>query len=165
MPGISALKSHPMRAAILLVGTIAIVVVVVAVAFFQETAPRPYVSGPGDIAIQGFDTVAYFVDNRAVKGSGAFTHPWREATWQFVSAENRDLFATEPDRYAPQFGGFCSLGVGMDMFVHADPESWTIVDGKLYMQYNSDARDKWRADIESNLAKAEEVWSERSRKF
>ena len=165
MPKFSALKPNPKQAAILLAGVIAIVVVVVAAVFVQERAPTSYVSGPDDLAIQGYDTVAYFVENRAVTGNRAFTHSWHEATWQFASAENRDMFVAEPHRYAPQFGGFCSLGAGMGKLVHADPETWTIVSGKLYLQFNSEARDEWRQDIGGNMAKAEGAWSELNRKL
>lgn len=58
------------------------------------------------IAIHGYDTVAYHTENRAVKGKKEFSYEWNDAEWHFASAENRDLFAADPDRYAPQYGGF-----------------------------------------------------------
>ncbi len=58
------------------------------------------------VAIKGYDTVAYFTEGRAVKGKSEFSHSWNEATWHFASADNRDLFAADPDRYAPQYGGY-----------------------------------------------------------
>ena len=107
----------------------------------------------------------FFVEDRAVKGDSEFTHSWQNATWQFANDENRNLFAAEPHRYAPQFGGFCSMGVSEGLTVHADPEAWTIVNGNLYMQYDSDARVEWREDLEGNLAKAEAAWLELGRKL
>lgn len=58
------------------------------------------------VAIKGYDTVAYFIEGRAVKGSKDFEHRWQGATWRFASAANRDTFAANPVRYAPQYGGF-----------------------------------------------------------
>ena len=58
------------------------------------------------IAIHGYDTVAYHTENRAVKGKSEFSYEWNDAEWHFASAENRDLFAADPDRYAPQYGGY-----------------------------------------------------------
>lgn len=94
-----------------------------------------------NVAIKGYDPVAYFTQNRAVKGSSKFTYTWNKANWHFSSPENRDLFAKNPDRYAPQFEGYCASGMSMGKLIEADPEEWTIVDGKLYMNYNRSFRD------------------------
>lgn len=99
-------------------------------------ADQPVNTGPfGDVAIKGYDTVAYFTEGRAVKGSSDFAHDWLGTPWHFHSAENRDLFRADPARYAPQYGGYCALGVGLGTHAseNIDPvNSWRIIDGKLY---------------------------------
>jgi YHS domain-containing protein len=88
----------------------------------------------GTAAILGYDPVAYFTDGRATKGSPEFTKEWLGATWYFASVEHRDAFASEPIRYAPQYGGFCALGTVLEeASANIDPEAWRIVDGKLYL--------------------------------
>lgn len=111
------------------------------------------------IAIKGFDTVAYFTEGKAMSGSPEFTYTWHDAQWQFASANNRDLFAADPEHYAPQFGGFCSNALTMGKVVTANPEQWTIVDGKLYIKYNSSARDQWRNNQAAKIEKANENWA------
>src|SRR5215204_3697773 len=76
------------------------------------------------LAILGYDTVAYFTDGRPVKGSPEFEYVWQDARWRFASAEHRRLFASEPDRYAPQFGGFYMGSVGLGRLSPIDPEAW-----------------------------------------
>ena len=110
------------------------------------------------LAILGYDTVAYFTDGRPVKGSPDFEYVWQDARWQFASAEHRTLFATEPDRYAPQFGGFCTGGVALGRLAPIDPEAWLIVDGRLYLHYNKEGRDETAADPKADIAVAAEKW-------
>jgi hypothetical protein len=89
----------------------------------------------GDVAIKGYDPVAYFTDGKAVRGSEAISYEWLGATWRFSSDEHRRLFSASPASYAPQYGGLCAEGVAADgeATVNIDPESWKIIDGKLYL--------------------------------
>ena len=112
------------------------------------------------IAIKGYDPVAYFTDGRATKGKSEYSYTWNDAIWYFSKPENRDLFATNPDRYAPQFGGHCANGLSKGKLVAADPEQWTIVDGKLYLKFNRTARNSWRQDKTARITKAEKNWAE-----
>jgi hypothetical protein len=111
-----------------------------------------------DLAIRGYDTVAYFTDGRPVEGSPEFEHVWQEARWRFASAEHRALFAGDPDRYAPQFGGFCTGGMGLGQLSPIDPEAWVIVEGRLYLHYDKEGRDETAADPEADIAAAAERW-------
>ena len=111
-----------------------------------------------DLAILGYDTVAYFTDGQPVKGSPDFEYVWQDARWRFASAEHRTLFATEPDRYAPQFGGFCTGGVALGRLAPIDPEAWLIVDGRLYLHYDKEGRDETAADPKADIAVAAERW-------
>ena len=100
----------------------------------------------GGVGLKGHDPVAYFEQGRAVKGSPQFTSEWMGATWQFSSAANRDLFAKEPHKYAPQFGGYCAWAVGHGYTANIDPEAWRIVDGKLYLNYSKSVQKMWEQD-------------------
>jgi hypothetical protein len=111
------------------------------------------------VAIKGYDTVAYFTEGKAIKGNPEFTYTWHDAQWQFANAHRRDLFAADPERYAPQFGGFCSNALTVGKVVAADPEQWTIVDGKLYIKYNSSSRDRWRDNKAAKIEQANETWA------
>jgi len=113
-----------------------------------------------NIAIKGYDTVAYFTEGRAIKGNSKYSYKWEEVDWQFSSQQNRDLFAEAPVKYAPQFGGHCANGMSKGVVAGADPTQWTIVDGKLFLKYNLKARDHWRDNKTVMIAKAEENWAE-----
>jgi hypothetical protein len=115
----------------------------------------------GGVAIEGYDTVAYFTEGEALKGSEAFAYDWLGATWLFASAEHRDLFAADPVTYAPQYGGHCALGTAFgESTANIDPEAWTIVDGKLYLQYSKGGREQWERDRAARIAAADQKWPE-----
>lgn len=111
------------------------------------------------VAIKGYDPVAYFTDGKPAKGDAKFSHEWNGATWHFASAEHRDLFKASPDKYAPQFGGYCAWAVSQNYTANSDPENaWKIVNGKLYLNYNRDVQKKWEDDVPGNIAKGETNW-------
>ena len=97
-------------------------------------------------ALKGHDPVAYFEQGRAIKGSPQFTFDWMGAAWHFSSAGNRDLFSKDPQKYAPQFGGYCAWAVGHGYTATIDPEAWRIVDGKLYLNYSKSVQKMWEQD-------------------
>ena len=111
-----------------------------------------------DVAIKGYDTVAYFKDGKALKGSASFTFPWHGMTWHFSSKENRDLFAGSPEKYAPQYDGWCAWAMTESRLAVTDPEVWKIVDGKLYLNCSREAYEKWSRDIPGNIKKADMNW-------
>ena len=112
----------------------------------------------GDVAIKGYDPVAYFTENKAVEGSPEFTYRWLGATWQFASAEHRDAFAREPEKYAPQFGGYCAWAVSHGYTAKGDPNAWKVVDDKLYLNYNQDVKTKWEQDVPGYISRGDENW-------
>jgi hypothetical protein len=109
-------------------------------------------------AIRGYDPVAYFTQSRPVKGSREFTHRWNGATWRFASAENRDRFAAEPEKYAPQYGGYCAYGVASGYAVKIEPDAWSVVDGRLYLNYDRGVQKSWQADVPGYIRKADANW-------
>jgi len=112
----------------------------------------------GGVAIGGTDPVAYFTEGRPVAGSARFEHEWRGATWRFASAEHRDLFARDPERYAPQYGGYCAWAVSRGYTADIDPEAWRIVEGRLYLNYDREVQARWAEDAPGNIRKANENW-------
>ncbi|MEM7049559.1 MAG: YHS domain-containing (seleno)protein [Acidobacteriota bacterium] len=117
-----------------------------------------YTARFSDVAIRGYDTVAYFSEGKPVKGSDDFVHSWKGAEWRFASAENRDLFAANPDEYAPQYGGYCAYAVSQNSTAGIDPDAWSIVDGKLYLNYNAKIQKQWEANRAEFISLADENW-------
>ena len=113
-----------------------------------------------DIAIGGYDTVAYFTENRALEGSSKYTATYKNAIYQFNSAANRDAFRANPEKYAPQFGGFCAMGVALERKFDVDPTAFKIVKNKLYLNLNSDVQKKWSEDINGNVKTAHGNWND-----
>ena len=112
----------------------------------------------GSKAVKGYDVVAYFTDGKPVKGVKQFTYEWKGATWFFANAENLAEFMNNPEKYAPQYGGYCAWAVSQGSTADIDPEAWKIVDGKLYLNYDADIQTKWSADIPGNIQKADANW-------
>lgn len=110
------------------------------------------------VAIRGYDPVAYFTEQKPVQGSSAYTSEYRGSVFQFASAANRDAFATHPERYAPQYGGFCAYGMAKGYKATTVPEAFTIVEGKLYLNYSLNVRTRWQEDVPGHIANADENW-------
>lgn len=111
-----------------------------------------------DAAIKMYDTVAYFKESKAVKGNESFAYQWHGMTWYFSTKEHRDLFATSPEKYAPQYDGYCAWAMSEGRKAITDPEVWKIVNGKLYLNCSMSAYEKWIRDIPGNVEKADAHW-------
>ena len=107
---------------------------------------------------RGYDVVAYFTQAKPVEGKRSFTHNWNDAEWRFASAANRDLFAANPEKYAPQYGGWCAWAVSQGYTASIDPEAWRIVDGKLYLNYSKSVQSQWVQDVPGNITKGDRNW-------
>ncbi|MEM7440236.1 MAG: YHS domain-containing (seleno)protein [Pseudomonadota bacterium] len=112
----------------------------------------------GGVAIDGTDTVAYFTQGKPVAGSKAHAVKWNGSTWLFSSAENKAKFIANPAKYAPKYGGYCAFAMSKGYVAPTEPEAWTIVDGKLYLNFNLDVRRRWSKNIPTNIAKADGFW-------
>ncbi len=110
------------------------------------------------VAVGGYDPVAYFTQGKPVKGSKDVTASYEGATWRFASAEDRAAFQAEPAKYAPQYGGYCAYAVSQGHTAKAEPDAWTIHDGKLYLNYDRNVQAKWEKDIPGYIAKADANW-------
>ncbi|MHB8139558.1 MAG: YHS domain-containing (seleno)protein [Smithellaceae bacterium] len=112
-----------------------------------------------DSAIKRYDAVSYFITGEPVKGSASYTYKWHDMIWYFSTKENRDLFAASPDKFTPQYDGYCAWAMSEDRRAHTDPEIWQIVDGKLYLNCSRSAHEKWSRDIPGNIRKADANWT------
>lgn len=110
------------------------------------------------LALKGYDPVAFFTDNRPVKGTAQFESNYRGATYQFATAEHKAAFDANPAKYEPQFGGFCAYAVSRGYTASIDPDAFQIVDGRLLLQYSKGARDKFNKDTHGNLKLADQNW-------
>jgi len=107
------------------------------------------------IAIRGYDTVAYFTQGKPVKGDKAISTDWNGAMWLFSSQEHKNLFLAQPEKYAPQYGGYCAYGVANDYLVKIEPEQWQIVDDQLYLNFSKDIQARWAKDISGYIKRAD----------
>ena len=110
-------------------------------------------------AANGYDVVAYFKEGKPVEGKKTFLYQWNNAYWLFSTKQNLDSFSHRPEKYAPQFGGYCAYGVSEGHKASTQPDAWTIVDNKLYLNYNKDVRDLWKKDMNERIKKAEQNWT------
>ncbi len=160
----SPLTSRP---AYFLYGAIVIVVAVMAGAMFVSpllSAKKEFAAINVDsenVAIYGYDTVAYFTEGKPVQGKDEFEQVWEDARWKFSSATNRELFKANPERYAPQFGGYCAGGLAVGEYANGDPNLFTIVDGKLYLIKNKGYQTVWRQGPEAAIHFGEYNWANR----
>jgi len=123
----------------------------------QSEVPAVYQDN-NKIAVSGYDVVAYFTKGRPVKGLETISARHDGAIWYFSTTEHRDLFVAQPLRYAPQFGGYCAYAVSQGAVATTVPEAWSIVDGKLYLNYSLGVRGRWETDKASYISQASRNW-------
>ena len=109
-------------------------------------------------AIGGFDAVAYFTEGAPKEGDARYTHEWNGATWRFASPENRELFKAEPERYAPQYGGYCAFAMSSGGFSPGDAKRWRVEGGKLYLNANIFAQTLWENNVPGRVRDADGHW-------
>jgi YHS domain-containing protein len=110
------------------------------------------------VAVGGYDPVAYFTERKPVSGKADITFSWKGATWRFVSAQNRDAFKADPEKYAPQYGGYCAFAVSQGATAKGDPKVWTVVDGKLYLNLSASVQKTWEKDVPGYIKSADKNW-------
>ena len=121
-------------------------------------AGKPAVFSTDDGAIRGYDPVAYFTAGAPARGSDEYTAEWQGATYHFANAGNQARFQQNPAAYAPQYGGYCAYAVSQGATASTDPEAWTIVDGKLYLNYSKSVQKRWKTDIPGHIQAANVNW-------
>jgi len=116
------------------------------------------VSGASNIAVGGYDTVAFFTDKKPINGDPGISAAFQGATYIFASKEHKELFAAAPEKYAPQCGGYCAYGVSVGALFPVDISTWQVRDGKLYLNLNKSILKKFNAEFAVNVAKADKNW-------
>lgn len=109
-------------------------------------------------AIGGYDAVAYFTEGKPVKGLDEFSVTWKNVKWLFAGKQNADLFLADPEKYAPRYGGYCAYGCSRGYKAKTSPDAWTIVNGKLYLNYDTDVKAIWNRDQQGYIQKADASW-------
>ncbi len=111
-----------------------------------------------ELGLKGYDAVAYFDEGEPTAGKSRFSHTYKGVTYRFVSATNRDKFAKSPEKYAPQYGGFCAFGASVGLKLEVDPEAFDIVDGKLYLNNSAQIQDMWLQNPEGRIKAGDANW-------
>jgi YHS domain-containing protein len=131
---------------------LSLVAMLLSVSLFAQTTS--YTNADG-IAIKGYDPVAYFTEQKAVEGKKDFFYDWSGVKWLFSTQAHLDTFKMKPQKFVPQYGGFCAYGTSENHLSPTDPNAWTIVEGKLYLNYNKEVKRLWSKDIPERIKKAD----------
>src|SRR5277367_749453 len=139
---------------------LSLIVATLALPVFAQIASKTLVNvNDSGVAIQGYDPVAFFTDNKPVKGDQKFLVKHDGAIYFFATKEHKDLFKENAAKYEPEYGGYCAYGVSKNKLVEIDVDAFQIVDGKLLLQYSKGIRDDFNEDTKGNLAKADANWT------
>ncbi len=110
------------------------------------------------LAIYGYDPVAYFTQSKPVKGNNTFVVEHQGTKWAFSSAANMQAFSANPEKYLPQYGGYCAFAASKNKIAKIDPNAWSIKNGKLYLNYNDKIRSRWLKDVDRMIVKGDRNW-------
>lgn len=138
---------------------------ITAILALAALAPLPALAGKAEIytglvsgtGAGGYDVVSYQT-GAPVEGKSEFSTSWKGAEWRFASAANRDAFSAAPEKYAPQFGGYCAWAVSQGYTAKGDPQAWSVVGGKLYLNYSQSVKATWAKDIPGNISTGNANW-------
>jgi enamine deaminase RidA (YjgF/YER057c/UK114 family) len=114
------------------------------------------------LSISGYDPVAYFTDGKPVQGKSEFEYLWHKLRWRFADGAHREMFIKDPNRYAPQYDGYCAMGAAAGESAHkdtVDPEAWAIVDGKLYLTHVRQTMEAWRQNPAGYIKRGDDNWT------
>ena len=121
-------------------------------------AQKAAVFTPVEGAIHGYDPVAYFKEGKPMKGDTKYKYTWNAADWYFTSQQNLEAFKANPEKFAPQYGGYCAYGLADGHKAPTDPEAWSIVDKKLYLNYNKAVQQSWKKKQGEFIQSADKKW-------
>lgn len=124
----------------------------------DTSRPVNTLGSPDGVAIRGYDPVAYFRQGAPTLGKAEFAVSHAGASWRFANAENKAAFEANPQRYLPAYGGFCAYGTSRGYLVKIEPEAWSIVDGRLYLNYDLGVRKTWAGKPKTYIARADGNW-------
>ncbi|WOO39297.1 YHS domain-containing (seleno)protein [Rubellicoccus peritrichatus] len=137
---------------------LAVVSILLAACSTTPEGPIPMVNTEQGVALKGYDPVAYFTEGKPTPGNETISADWEDVTYHFSSEENRREFEANPERYVPQYGGYCAYAIAINRIADIDPEEWAIVDDKLYLNANFLAQGLWDADRDGNIESGDKYW-------
>ena len=126
----------------------------------QVQAQKAEIYSPGGKAIKGYDPLAFFTNSKPVMGADSLSFSWKGATWQFANRQNLQRFKANPEKYAPQYGGYCAYGTSQGHKAPTEVDTWTIFNDKLYFNYNQKVKEIWIKDEPGYIQKADKQWPE-----
>lgn len=138
------------------------------IAFFLTVLPQTGLADPSPVspinttdglALKGYDPVAYFTVGEATPGAEQYTYHWQGASYRFASTDNLESFKNDPEKYLPQYGGYCAYAMSLNRIADIDPDRWAIVEGKLYLNNNFFAHTLWSVNKSGNIASADKNWA------
>lgn len=134
--------------------------ILVVLSFIQIAgfAQKAEIFSNGGKAIRGYDVVAFFINHQPILGNDSINYQWKDANWFFSSIENKALFIKNPEKYAPQYGGYCAYGTAGNHKAPSQIETWTILNDKLYFNYNLKVKEYWNKNQDSLIDKANFYW-------
>jgi hypothetical protein len=130
------------------------------VSFISVNAQKSEIYTPNGKAINGYDAVAFFKQSKPVMGSDSLSFMYMDAKWLFATRADLEAFKASPEQYAPQYGGYCAYGTSQGHKAPTKPETWTIVNDKLYFNYNPKVKELWLKDQQAFIEKADKTWPE-----
>ena len=135
---------------------------IIAVVFISTSsivqAQKSPVYAPNGIALEGYDAVAFFTQSKPVKGSASFSYNWEGAKWLFADKADLEKFRESPTKFAPQYGGYCAYGVSQGHKAPVQTDTWTILNNKLYFNYNSKVKETWVKNQSEYIDQANKKW-------
>jgi YHS domain-containing protein len=129
-------------------------------AFGGSPTPVSAVNATDSIGLEGYDPVAYFIIGKPTPGVNEYTYRWKNVTYKFASAENQARFKADPEKYLPQYGGYCAYAMSLDRIADIDPNKWAIVDGKLYLNNGLVAQSLWSLNKSGHIASGNRNWAQ-----
>jgi YHS domain-containing protein len=123
----------------------------------QNSDQGPFYEKKGAV-LEGYDMVSYHIVGKPVKGKKEFSYNWNNALWYFSSQENLNTFKASPEKYAPEYGGYCAWAAAQNYFAKSDPKAWKIVNGRLFFNYNKSIQRRWEKNTADNIQKADANW-------
>ena len=121
-------------------------------------APVPAVNAQEGIGLKGYDPIAYFINRAPTQGSEQYSYVWKGTTYRFASEENLQRFKADPEKYLPQYGGYCAYAISIDRIADIDPKQWAIVDGKLYLNNNFFSQSLWSLNKSARIISGDRNW-------
>lgn len=134
------------------------IVAILLFTFYGAKAQKSEIFAPGGKAIKGYDPIAFFKESKAIKGADSLSYRWKEADWLFSSKENLETFKASPEKYAPQYGGYCAYGTAENHKAPTQTDTWTVINDKLYFNYNGKVKEMWSKDQKALIEKADKNW-------